>query len=411
MKKLFKNTNEINIKNFIIVAIQLLSIQLYGQENLAVAVGNVEGNAFYSIGGKTRVLKTGMQIPSGADIFTEEGAQLSFYDYFNHQFTLSGSGQLTVYSNKTMLKAGYLWVQTRVIQNETDFQIMTANAEIEYGEGEGIVSFDPYSGKTQLLVLRGDYVFKNTLYKENYVNVRDGRFSFISNDVNSGLPRKPTPIGYGSFKKITGLFNGVQTLEEQNKGNAQKIASTETVGKDVYINVPKQDAGFEQALGKAMVRAPSSENKDGKINTEVLLNDYLKELAKDENKADIKSFKGPASEKKSIGNEKIYKGYRKNSVNVNIYGSTSKSVPKLEENRIPASSHPVETKVYGKAKDSRTPASLGNMLPEVHHTQMNMKSFESKLNQEYHQQQRHSDEMNTLIDKLRSVDMDYKKDY
>lgn len=435
---MYKNTSEDIIKKIVLGLIALiLSVPAFAETQLAVAISKLDGRAFYSVGNVTKNVVVGKHIPAGADIFTEEGAQLVFNDYYNHQYILSGSGHVHVQPRSLKLKSGYLWVQTLGGQSEGEFIISTANSEINYNHGESIISFDPYSGKTQLLVLRGEYYFKNILYQKNYVSVRDGRFSFISNNVNDGLPRKPTPIGYGSFKKITGLFKDVKTLEEQ-EDQARKVAENKPVQveaptvRQVYVDMPKQDHGFESALLKARGRVPSSEaapapaipSKEAapKINTQELLNSYLLDLAKEQveqkkvKPASVEAVK-KAPQKKSIApKKKSYRGYKKNNVKVNIFGVSKSKVKRKSSTRAPASAvnpkNRPETKVYGKKKmKSRSPASLGDMVPEVYDRGKKARDFESKLLKEYKRQKRHDDSMNNLIDKLQSVDMDYDKDY
>lgn len=418
MKKLYRNIREGIIKTLVLSLSLIFSSIVYGRPELAVAISDLNGRAFYSYEGTTKTLKVGQHIPVGADIFTEEGSQLQFNDYYNHKFILSGSGHVTVTKKTMNLKSGYLWVQT-LTDDKNEYLIQTANSEVSYTDGEGIVSFDPFSGKTQILVLKGEYYFKNLLYKENYVSVRDGRFSFISNDVNDGLPRSPTPIGYSSFKRVTGLFRGINTLEDQaekQKMVTKKSPEAAPVVRQVYTDIPKQDQGFEKVLEQSRGRVPSSEASNvkevEKVDTEKLLNSYLSELAKKK----PASAKKPASVKKSANpSNRYYKGYKRNKVKVNIFGASV--APKKSKSRMPASApnHKNYTTIYGKKavtkKYNRAPASLGNMLPTVIDKSKHHNSFENNLMKEYKHQKRHSDEMNTLIDKLQSVDMDFQKDY
>ncbi len=426
MKELFRSTREDSIKTVILGFSLIFSSIVYGQQKLAVAISKIDGRAFYSHQGKTKTLKVGTHLPAGSDIFTEEGAQIIFNDYYNHQFILSGSGHVNVDHKKMKLKSGYLWVQSLVESDQNSYQITTANSEVAYSDGEGIISFDPFSGKTQILVLKGEYQFKNILYRENYVSIRDGRFSFISNDVNNGMPRKPTPIGYSSFQKITGLFQGVKSLDDQAEEKRVANVKTNIVPdvRQVYVDVPKQDLSFEQAITNSRERLPSSENvvPAPKANTEKLLKSYLSKLAK--KKPEVKKVE-PASVVEKVKKTKpqykkksnSYKGYKKNSVKVNIYGASVSR--QKSKSRMPASaghekSLDKKTTVYGAKKATkydRAPASLGNMVPKVYDRRSSGKTFESKLIKEYKHQKRHSDDMNALIDKLQSVDMDYQKDY
>jgi hypothetical protein len=111
----------------------------------------------------------------------------------------------------------------------------------------------------------------------------------------------------------------------------------------------------------------------------------------------VKKLASPAPKKKW---QRSYK-QKKSSVPVVIYGASS---PKVEKKRYPASfSSPSSKKTFKKA---RTPASVGGMLPEV-----KVSPFEAELGRQYKKQMRHDQQVNELIDQLKSIDMDYKKDY
>ena len=103
------------------------------------------------------------------------------------------------------LTRGYLWIQSHA--NHQGHRIQTANATIEYQKGESIVSFDHYAGKTQLLVIKGKVQLGNMLHQGMNVTVSDGKFSFVDNDYNDGVPRRPTSIGFSSFKNIKKYFS------------------------------------------------------------------------------------------------------------------------------------------------------------------------------------------------------------
>ena len=82
------------------MAIVLFNIASFAASNkLIVVVSEVKGNAFYSLGGKTKVLKEGVHLPASAEIFTEVGSQIAFNDYYDHVFYLSGGAHLIVYPN------------------------------------------------------------------------------------------------------------------------------------------------------------------------------------------------------------------------------------------------------------------------------------------------------------------------
>ena len=59
------------------------------------------------------------------------------------------------------------------------------------------LALDPYTQKTQVLVSGGEFYFSNLQSISREVMVRGGRFSFVDNKYQKGIPRTPTIIGKG----------------------------------------------------------------------------------------------------------------------------------------------------------------------------------------------------------------------
>ena len=152
-----------------------------------------------------------------SEVMTEEGAQVSFSDYYDHQFHLAGSGHLKIMNKIVELVRGYLWVQS-YRATKIPFNIQTANSSVKYYDGEAIISFDSLVGKSQIMVLKGDFRIGNILHKVRHfdVVVADGEFSSVDNEFNGGNPRGTTPVGYKSFQKVLSLFTGIKPLDEDN---------------------------------------------------------------------------------------------------------------------------------------------------------------------------------------------------
>ncbi|MCR9203336.1 MAG: hypothetical protein NXH75_02080 [Halobacteriovoraceae bacterium] len=378
---------------------------------IVAVVSKLEGKAFYSAQGKTHTLSEGMHIPAQAEIFTDLGAQVSINDYYDHIYHLSGGAHVVVYTNLIELKEGYLWMKSLAYDElKGPFRVTTPNAVVENQTGEGIVSFDVYTGKTQLLSIKGDFEFKNSQMENLGITLSEGQFSFIHNEHEKGHPRKATPIGYASYKKITGLFEGVQPFDKQEKIVRKTFLSTNPPKKKVRPTTPQNNRGvasvksnkaFDQALeakkaGHTTVRRLREPASQAQHQEKVM--DYYQQKVKQLAKPKPKKKWNPGYQKKS-------------GVPVRVFGqrTSGRRGPASVKRQAPGmvTLKPGETaKKYKKKVKTRMPASIGGMLPKV-----NTNAFESELLNQYKNQMRHDQEVNDLIDQLESVDMDYKKEY
>lgn len=380
--------------------------------NVTVVISSVKGNAFFSEGGSTKVLKTGMHLPAKTEIFTEVGSQISFNDYYDHVFYLSGGAHLIVYPNLVELKEGYLWVKSLTYDAlKGPLKITTANALVENRKGEGILSYDSYSGKTQVLSIKGDFELKNIHQEYQWTQVAEGQFSFIQDEYNEGSPRKATPIGYASYKKVTSLFEGVDAFDKKKAEQTMKAyPSTAVAPKSRGIaSVNEKVDPFEQALRQEQGEQVGH-TAPGKI-TVLKLRDPEHEKAVQQNL--MKFYKNKVTE---LSRPKPKKKWtptygQKSDVKVMIFG---RGASHATSKRMPASVRPVrpaQTNITTQTHKMkyRTPASIGGMVPTVN-SKANGK-FESELVDQYKKQMRHDRDVNDLIDQLKSIDMDYKKEY
>jgi hypothetical protein len=403
------------LRIILFIAIVLFNVASFAKgNNVIIVVSEVKGNAFYSLGGSTYGLQTGMHLPAKAEIFTEVGSQITFNDYYDHIFYLSGGAHLIVHPNLVELKEGYLWIKALSYDGlRGPLKVTTANALIEHRVGEGILSFDNFSGKTQVLSIKGDFDLKNIRQEFQWTQVTEGQFSFIQDEYNNGAPRRSTPIGYASYKKVTSLFNGVEAFEKEKVERSQKVyPASETVPHNTLGSTQRKRGiasvqpvdSFEQALNSQHSQLNNQEVNSGTI-TVIKLRDPKKE--KEHENELLKFYQNKVTE---LGKPKPAKKWtpsykEKSGVPVTIFGHGMKHKPST---RMPASIKPAQTnRVEKKDKPSyRTPASVGGMVPTV-----NSRKFESELVNQYKNQMRHEQEVNELIDQLKSIDMDYKKEY
>lgn len=379
MKKLCKN----------ISAISLLSLSLATSalaESPVVRIDALSGKVFSHCNGAMKSLKVGDHVSDFCEIFTEEGSQTSFSDFYDHRFHLSGSGHVKLFNKMAEVKSGYLWLQAPV--NQGDYLVQTANSVINAQTGEFIVSFDPTVGKTQLLNVKGRAEFSNALDRMMNVTLLEGHFSYIQNEHNDGYPRKPTPIGFASFKSVTSLFRGIEPLDGK---------ATSTIGQ-----VPERAVASVQVENTPVME--SEVTSQGKIIILRKDNDSVKaEKAQELMKTYQEKINQMSAKTKP---KKFVPSYEKPSgVTFRIYGMGKTTKPKALKVRSIASEKWKAPAT--EAPSVRAPASVGGMAPQINTNN----AFEAGMTEQYKQQMRHSQEVNNLIDRLKSIDMDYQKNY
>ena len=357
----------------------------FAKTPLAV-VQKVSGGAFMiTPKGRTIAVQKGQHIYDFAQISTTLGAQVSFNDYYDHQFHLSGAGSIKFMNRSIELRRGYLWFQA-LGQNNHGFHIQTANSQVGLAPGEGIISFDPALDKTQFLSLKGKFIFGNLMDAQLNVRVSSGQFSFVDLDYQEGIPRVPTPVGQESFSKIVGLFNQVNPMNgTQETSRYQFVTNTQETS---YPQ--RKPASVDSAENKSSIRfLPLKHSPELKSKRKSLLKAYREEK---EDKSSPKRAPAKAKTQKSPG------------VPINVYGAPSpvKESKKLEPKRAPASIKPSKEveKIIEKA---RKPASVS--------PKRQMDAFEKTLRNEYKEQKRHPKEVNQLIDELKSFKQDFQQDY
>jgi hypothetical protein len=72
----------------------------------------VKGNVFAIHQGVTYKLNMGDYIEDFVEILTEENGQISFSDFHDHTYHVSGSGHIKVMNKITEIRSGSLWVQS-----------------------------------------------------------------------------------------------------------------------------------------------------------------------------------------------------------------------------------------------------------------------------------------------------------
>lgn len=409
-----------NIKIKILLAFLFVSMGAsFAKPKKLAVVDEIVGNAFLIEDGKTKQLRVGDFLTDFSEIMTEESAQVSFSDYYDHQYHLSGSGHVKILNKMIELVRGYLWVQS-YRATKIPFMVQTANAVIKFYDGESIISFDSYSGKTQIMVVKGDFRIGNILHKQRHfdVDIGDGEFSSVDNELHGGNPRTTTPVGYKSFQKVLSLFSGIKPLDEDNdlyrevkripkkEKQALKVARKMAVGKKERDSILKkyiqQQVPEKKTNGSGKfiyLRLDKKARERGKDTFTRYYGRIIKKLEKEKKKKKVVKFK-PSYKKKS---------------GVPIYIFTPRvsfPVPGKKLKRLKRKKNLGRAKGrYSKKMKRQAKRKRVYKRKSRQQLQRERSEFEKTLVNEYKNQMRHSEEVNSLIEDLKSYEQDYKKNY
>ena len=391
MKKLFKSINKTSLA--ITLLVHFLAWQAQADSSIGI-ISKLHGSAFETINGKTRSLKVGDEITGASEIMTTSGAQLTLADYFDHQFHLSSSAHIKFNGTAMELRRGYLWVQSHG-KSQSPYTINTANGFAKVGYGETILSFDPSSSKTQILVMKGVHSFGNLMEPDMSLQVEDGHFSFLSNDIDNGIPRQSTPVGFSSFKKVTSLFKDIQSIDKGDWSTGKKMPKTKIENQLIVSPAARSIASTKQPpipgtviyvkSSQGGIRTPASTKSKSAI-------DYFYTKVKNPpSKSKIKKSGVPV---KVWGKQLFKRGPASKTK-----GSQRSKMKREEKPRFPTP----PTKTVNK---SRSPSSVS-----IKQVEIKTDDFERGLSKQYKKQMRHSSEVNSLIRDLKNFDQDFKTSY
>jgi len=361
---------------------------------------DVKGNAFtFSPSSSSHTLRYGSKIEDLSEVMVEDGSAVSLINNQGHVYHVSSGTLVKFYSGFAEVKNGQIWV----VAKDTNFQgaVHTSNSIAKYKDGQFIYSFDNTSGKTQLLVLSGDVAFSNALEPELSIGVPEGYFSLVEQNFERGLPRTPTKVGLNSYKNFKTLFANFDNLQDTaiekslwgkpEEKRSRSIASV-AVADQFAMNGAKAKSGriIKITTYKSEGRLPAS---IGPMN-------YYKEIKNKE-----ANLRKPAS--------------TGNSVKIKYWGfdwkTKAKPVPKpMPVQKMEIVKPVIQTTKVKKINNpleqvNRKPASVDtqNLVRELSGTSV----FEKSLEDNSALERRHSDEVNSLIDDLKSYQQDYKKNY
>lgn len=371
----------------VLLLILLFSFSLSSFAKTVARVVEVKGNAFVFYGKKdSRKLFYADKIEEMSEIMVDDSSSVSIKDEYGRIYHLAGGTYIKVFNNLVELKNGNVWVSS---DKKTNFGVInTVNAIAKYTVGQFIYSFDNVSGKTQVLVMTGKVNYSNIVESNLSVEVPAGHFSFVDQSLANGLPRGATRIGLSSYKKVKHLFNGIESLEKTSFDKA--FINEVPAPKRSIASVPSSDSSTGKKGKLIYVGDDSPSRVVASVTKEVSAYDYYKQAKKKYNIGKVKKVApvrlygfpfAAAAPKKVVQKQQI--------VVKKQVSPVIKKAPKKSVKRVPAS---VETK---------------SLISEINSSG----AFESSLQKATKSNTRHPEEVNKLINELKSYEQTYQDDY
>lgn len=366
--------------------------------NIVARVVDVQGNAFSFVGKKANTLQYGSKISDLSEIMVEDGGTLSIIDGHNHVYHINSGSLVKVFKGMIELQNGQVWVSS---SSKYKASVHTPNSMANFTSAEFITSFDNITGKAQMLVLKGHVEYSNALEANLKTNVMAGYFSFVDPKYENGLPRTPTKVGLASYKKMKSKFahfSNLHTKEIEKEiwgvGTTPKKTAKRSIASVSHMPKPRATS---KKVGKIIrittygkgFRKPASIGTYGAL-------DYYKKLNKSKKKS---VFKGGTAPIKYYGHK--WQGKKPAST------PDAKMMDKKKQ-PIPYKKMSLPERAQVKKKATRAPASFGaaRIIKDLKKS-----DFESSLGTEEVKVKRNNDQVNSLIDELKTYNQDYKKNY
>ncbi len=321
-----------------------LLLPIMAEAKLVGKVHAIKGDAFLIREGKTTSLKKDMDIEEGSQVMVGDDSSATVGDFYDRRYHLSSGTNLVMNDRAMTLLKGGAWSQS--LSQKASVSLATANMLMSSHQGEFIAIYDAATKKSQLTVITGEVDVASPLEPAFRYAVAAGQFSHAAPNVDEGYPRAPTQLGYESLMKAVGMFPGVKSM----------------------------DAGVAQAQksGRGIASVDAAAEKKGEII-------YMKTV--------VGSSREPAS---AEGEAQKY-----------FVKSTKKTVHKAKSSFSTAKVRVIGLQAVAPAS-SRKPASSHRIQTQEKSQSVNSSDFLKSYQQHQQQQPKHSQEVQRLIDDLKS---------
>jgi hypothetical protein len=321
-----------------------LLLPIMAEAKLVGKVHALKGDAFLIRDGKTTTLKKDMDIEEGSQVMVGDDASATVGDFYDRRYNLSSGSNLVMNDRSMTLLKGGLWSQS--LSQKANVSVATANMLMASYQGEFIATYDAATKKSQLTVIAGEVDVASPMEPAFRYAVLAGQFSHATPDIDEGYPRAPTKLGYESLMKAVAMFPGVKSMDA---GVAQAQTSSRAIASVEAVAEKKGEIIFMKTV-QSSARTPAS--ADGEAQKYFL-------------KSTKKAVRSP---KQALSSAKV-----------RVIGLRSVAAP---SSRKPASTHKIQSK---------------EQAPSVNSSDF-LKSYE----QHQRQQPKNSQEVQRLIDDLKS---------
>lgn len=350
-------------------------------------VADYGGKSFiFMENGQSKELRYGDKIPDLSQLMVDDNAYVTLVDEQGNIHHMAGGSYVKFFNNLLEVQNGYVWTKAK---SEGKKIINTINSVIKYEKGEFITTVNSGDNRSQLLVIYGEPEFASSTESHLSIPVKSGEFTFIDKSYERGLPRRPTRVGIKSYYKIKGVFANISTLktnsfEKTLNGNTQSV-KREIASVPSSNPTKKGNVIYIKTYGDNS-RAPQSVNPK-----EPSAYDYYKKVRR--------------------------KKRSKKRAKVKYFGFEFKESPKVTTKVKPITNvTPRITITPPKKSDiqDRQPASVApkQVTPQPNNIINDINSvFEKSYRNNVKQNTKHSNEVNDLIDELKTFRNDFKKNY
>jgi hypothetical protein len=220
-------------------------------------VVEVAGTVFVvNSAGKTSALRPNQQIEEKSEVLVGEDGSVTVNDYFDSTYHLTSGSHLKFFNKSVQLKKGKSWIQAMNARHP--LALTTANSHVDFMKGEFITTFDHSNNRTQVLVVSGDIEVSNILDKNFKFTVSAGTFTTVDPEVENGVPRTPTRVGLQSLDTALSEFKKLpKVLLEKNPSERSPASVEETrpqvfskKGEIIFITSERKPASVDPTVAK-----------------------------------------------------------------------------------------------------------------------------------------------------------------
>jgi hypothetical protein len=318
-----------------------------GEVKLVGKVHSLSGEAFIVEDGQARTLRPSSDVHEGARILVSDGGRVTIGDFHDGRHHLTGGTHLSAHADRLVLQKGALW--TQAMGRASAWAIHTPNLVLQGRRGEWVTTYNPASRRSQVTTISGEVDVASPQEPSFKYAVAAGMFTFADPAHEDGYPRSPTKLGMSSLMRTLAMFPGVKS----------------------------NDAGLARLQQEDPKRAPASVSEGNRPKGEVT---FFRTVEKN--------------------------GTMPSSLEGQAHSYLLKKSPAIRKPKVAKQVSVAPVKIYGfqqsTAPTARRPASSGtSQSPRSPHSG-NTNDFSESYRQHEQKQPKNSQEVQSLVDDLKS---------